>query len=238
MTTYCLPPTDTCWASRSRLRAARLPQDLPGLLVERAEFLVLRRADEHEAAGGHDRSAVILGPRLRASALHQLGQLAKRHLPCDFALVEVDGIERAPRRFHRRVAVGIEEPVIARRRVGNVGGASSGSLRDVAVGLSPKRNATSALRSWLESAGKAGIRPRPTRNRLVHRFTRQPLTDCRDVRDVARAVAFSSAPWHDHAVGLVNALTDCGGRRLLRAVDLDHRQDPRHLVAVHVEPSR
>ena len=45
------------------------------------------------------------------------GDLAERDRPPDLAGVEVDGVERAPGRLHRRVALGVEEPVVAEVRV-------------------------------------------------------------------------------------------------------------------------
>ena len=43
----------------------------------------------------------------------QLGILAEGNLPGDLALVQVDGVERSPRRLDGRIAIRIEELVIA-----------------------------------------------------------------------------------------------------------------------------
>ena len=50
---------------------------------------------------------------VRSRTEDQLGKLSQRHLPEDFAPVEVDGVERAPRRLDGRVSVRIQESVVA-----------------------------------------------------------------------------------------------------------------------------
>ncbi len=59
------------------------------------------------------RPAVVLGAGIRQALGRELGILAKRHTPDEVARVEVDGIQRAPRRRDRRVAIGIEELAVA-----------------------------------------------------------------------------------------------------------------------------
>src|SRR5687767_8627984 len=83
----------------------RLPQQLAGVLVEGAEFLVIVRCpDEQQAAGGHDRPAVVLGAGVLEPLRGELGILAERDFPGVLTSVQVDRIQRPPRRRDRGVA--------------------------------------------------------------------------------------------------------------------------------------
>ena len=97
MTTYWRP--FDLIGRRGRVAAGRegvLPEELAGLLVEGVDALVLRAGDEHQAAGRHDRAAEGLGARPRDAAGGQLGVLAERDPPGEFARVEVDRVQARP----------------------------------------------------------------------------------------------------------------------------------------------
>ena len=73
----------------------------------------IRGADEQEAAGGDDRSAVVVAAGVRQPFRGQLREFAEGNLPADRPGVEIDGAERAPWRGNRRVSVGIAEQRLA-----------------------------------------------------------------------------------------------------------------------------
>ena len=81
-----------------------------GVLVESADGLVGRRADENQSGRRHHRTAVVLGAGQCNAPLRQLGVFAERHFPLDLAGIQIDRVERAPRRFDRRIALAIEHP--------------------------------------------------------------------------------------------------------------------------------
>ena len=62
-----------------------------------------------------DRPAVVVAAGVLQPFRRQLGILAERNLPADRAGVEIDRVERAPRRRDRRVAVGVAEDAFRRR---------------------------------------------------------------------------------------------------------------------------
>src|SRR5206468_12657983 len=79
-----LPAIDLVGRGRrvARERQRRFPQQPAGRFVERAELSIeVRRADEDEAAGRGDRTAVVLGPCVAVPLLDELRVLAERYLP-------------------------------------------------------------------------------------------------------------------------------------------------------------
>src|SRR5262249_57048171 len=92
----------------------RLPQQRAGRLVEGAELpIVIRGRDEHEAAGGDEGTAVVLAARVFQPLRDELGIFAERHFPGVLASVEIDRVERAPRRRHRGISLRVEELLVA-----------------------------------------------------------------------------------------------------------------------------
>ena len=59
-------------------------------------------------------AAVVVGAGVLEPLRRELGILAERDLPADGALVQIDGVERAPRRLDGGIAVVVEEDVEAR----------------------------------------------------------------------------------------------------------------------------
>ncbi len=72
-----------------------LPQLFSGGRVERAEPLVVGRADEDETLAGH-RRARAAGVALQLLALRQTLDKTERHLPLDRAGIGVDRDQLAP----------------------------------------------------------------------------------------------------------------------------------------------
>ena len=72
-----------------------MPKKFAGCFVEGVELFIFGAADEDEAAGSDDGAAEIFRAGLRNAARGQFGKFAERHLPENFAFVEVDGIESA-----------------------------------------------------------------------------------------------------------------------------------------------
>src|SRR5439155_15918824 len=62
-------------------RQGELPQDLAGLRVEGAEFLIIGRCEKHQPARGGDRSADRIRARLGNTASLQLRELAVDYPP-------------------------------------------------------------------------------------------------------------------------------------------------------------
>ena len=79
--------------------------------------VAVRRANEDEAASRDHGAAVILASRVANSLGHKLGILTERNFPGNLTGIEVNRVERAPGRFHGRVAVRIKKFVIAIRGV-------------------------------------------------------------------------------------------------------------------------
>src|SRR5208283_3189782 len=93
-----------------RERKCGLPEQLTGGFVEGAEFLVVVRGpNEKQSARSDDRPAVILRTGILHALCHQFRVFAERNLPDIFAGIEVDGIQRAPRRLNCGVTVRIEK---------------------------------------------------------------------------------------------------------------------------------
>src|SRR5437773_7014624 len=82
----------------------RDPQLFPGFRIERAETLVIGRADEYDAAGGCDRAAHVDAARVFLSFGKFIGD-AQRHLPHDIAGVRIDRAELTPWRLLARPAL-------------------------------------------------------------------------------------------------------------------------------------
>ncbi len=81
--------------------------------IEGADFFVARAGAEDEAAGGHHGAAEVLLAGLGHAFRGEFGVLAERHFPDDFAGVEVEAIQRAPRRVAAGVALGIGDSDVA-----------------------------------------------------------------------------------------------------------------------------
>ena len=87
----------------------RFPQQLSGGFVESVKLaVVVGSADEEQAAGCDHWSAVVLAACVANSLGDQLGKFAEGNLPHDLAGVQVDGVERAPRRLDGGVPSGSE----------------------------------------------------------------------------------------------------------------------------------
>src|SRR3954469_2916676 len=85
---------------RRDVRARRqlgLPQLPAALRLEGAEAAVDGRADEDDAAGGGDAAADVERAGLVEAFVLERLEEPERHLPCDLALVHVDGDELAER---------------------------------------------------------------------------------------------------------------------------------------------
>ena len=137
----------------------RLPQERARGLVEGADLpVVVRRRDEDQAAGGDDRAAVVLAAGILQSLRHELGILAERNLPRVLAGIQVDGVERAPRRRGCGIAVRVEELPVAGEAEGVVDQRVPGFGRG-ASRRSP--GSTMALTAAGSSCGNPGIRPAP-----------------------------------------------------------------------------
>src|SRR5688572_6330635 len=80
------------------------PEELAGFGVEGVEHFVLGAADEDQAAAGDDGAAEAFGAGLGDAPGGELGELAQRDLPGEFAGVQVDGGEGAPGGFDGGVA--------------------------------------------------------------------------------------------------------------------------------------
>ena len=90
----------------------------PVALVERADLVVVRRGgDDQQPVLGDDRAAVAVGARVADSLGRQLRILAERNRPARLARVQVDRVERAPRRLDARISLVVEEDVEERRAV-------------------------------------------------------------------------------------------------------------------------
>ena len=92
--------------------------DLPGGLIEGAElFVVVGGTDKEKAACGDDGAAVVFAARVGHAFGSEFGIFAEIYFPGVFAGVEVDGVERSPRRSDGGVAVGIEKSTIAGKAI-------------------------------------------------------------------------------------------------------------------------
>ena len=70
-------------------------------------------SDEDEAAGGDHRPAVVLGPRVPEPLGGQFGKFSQGNLPGEFAPVQIDGRQRAPRGLDARISVRVQQLVVA-----------------------------------------------------------------------------------------------------------------------------
>ena len=70
------------------------------------------RADEQDTASSDYGASVVFAAGVAQAPRGQLWKLAKRNLPDDFAPVEVNRIQRSPRRLHGGIAVGVKELVV------------------------------------------------------------------------------------------------------------------------------
>src|SRR5207244_228644 len=95
-----------------------LPEQLASRFIERAEFLVLCGGDEHQAAGGNYRSAVLLRAGVANASRCQFRVLAERDAPAVVAVIEVDCAECAPRWFGRRISGGVPPALVSDKLVG------------------------------------------------------------------------------------------------------------------------
>src|SRR5205814_3391661 len=107
-------------------RETRVPQDGAVVLVEGAESLVAARADEDQAARGHERPTVGLGAGWWTPIARQCGPVAEGHLPQVRAGVQIDRVQGCPRRLAGRALLLVENAVVPgedplglRRRVGS-----------------------------------------------------------------------------------------------------------------------
>ena len=106
------------WRGIPGKRQRRLPQQFARQLVERAQLAIeIGGGDEEQAAGGDDGPAVVVAAGVAQALRDELGIFAERNLPANRAGVEIDRVQRAPRRRDRRIAVRIA-PAAFRRRCG------------------------------------------------------------------------------------------------------------------------
>ena len=68
-----------------------------------------RGANKNQAARRHYWTTVIVAAGVLHSLRREHGNFPEWNLPADFALIQIDGIERSPRRLDGRVAVRIQE---------------------------------------------------------------------------------------------------------------------------------
>ena len=190
----------------------RLPEQLAGQLVVGAELLVeVRRADEQQAARGDDRAAVVVAAGVGQPLRGQLGILAERDLPADRAGVEIDRVQRAPRRRDRRIAVRIEQQMCSRRC-----GTSASSDRFVTAGsaalsLPVMRKSTRSLMLRAAHVGEcrhaAGALADDRRD-LLARAGASPMP----TSDGAAGEPCDPSPWQRRALRCCRARCRCSGR--------------------------
>src|SRR5688500_12926473 len=96
------------------------PNQLAGIFVEGVEPLVHRRADEHQPARRHQRSADVECAGWRKSLLLQRGICPQRHLPANLASIQVNRVQRAPGTLVDGESVRIAEVMMPRVHIRNL----------------------------------------------------------------------------------------------------------------------
>src|SRR5262249_813165 len=86
---------------------------------------------KEQATRGDYRAAVVFGPGLRYPLRRQGRVFSQRNAPDQFASVEVETIERAPRRLTGRIAFIVQEPGIAGKTVARTMGFSRWTWRAI-----------------------------------------------------------------------------------------------------------
>ena len=76
-----------------------------------------RGADEYQTSRGDNRSTEVCRASVLYALCNKFRNLTQWHLPADFTCIQVDGVQRSPRRFDGRITIGIEKRGLYRRRV-------------------------------------------------------------------------------------------------------------------------
>src|SRR5690606_31673621 len=84
------------WCSMSRRRQFVLPEDFSRFRIEGPEHLVTCCSKEEEVTRRQGRPAQVLGASRRQSFFKQFGIKSQGHLPQNFALVKINGIQGSP----------------------------------------------------------------------------------------------------------------------------------------------
>ncbi len=69
-----------------------MPKNFAGLLIESAESLISGRSDKDQATCGRKWATIVLRPGWWNASGRQLGVLAERNFPLDFARIEIDRV--------------------------------------------------------------------------------------------------------------------------------------------------
>src|SRR5581483_6375853 len=105
----------------TRRRQGGFPEQFPGCFIESSKLaLIVRGANENQAARGDHRTAVVFTAGIAHSLGSQLGILSQRRFPGNLAGIEIDRIQCSPWRLHCGVSVRVEKLVIAVVCVGHV----------------------------------------------------------------------------------------------------------------------
>src|SRR5690349_9353887 len=100
-----------CGRGIAREWQRRFPQQLAGALVEDVKLLVvIGRAYEEQSARSDDRAAIVFRAGLLHSFGDEFGKLTEWNTPSVLARVEVDRIQRSPRRPDGGIAFRIDPP--------------------------------------------------------------------------------------------------------------------------------
>src|SRR6516165_6306599 len=95
-------------------REIPLPEQLASLRVERVQLAVEERGtDEQHSARCKDRTTIVFGSRISHAVCSEFGIVTERNLPKILTRVQVDGVECAPGRRDRGIAVRIKKLAVA-----------------------------------------------------------------------------------------------------------------------------
>ena len=228
-----LSPVDV--VSRRRAVACKrhrgFPQQLAGLLVERAELLVVvRRPDEHQTACCHNRPAVVLAARVLQTLGRELGIFTKGNLPRILTRIQINRVQGSPRRRNGGIPVWIEELVMSGEPVLRVErrrcrAGRSADDRFVALG--------DVLNDGVDVFGrqrrKRGHAAAAVEDHRAHVGLRHPVGDVNERRDGRRRTGLVCTVAR-RALRLVQHLAADGRARRRR---FGQRVEPHHLVRVH-----
>src|SRR5205823_617774 len=98
------------------------PEQRAAPLVISMEAFIHCRANKHQPPRGDERSADVESASRRESFLFKSRVCSQRDLPADFALVEVDRVQCAPRTFVDWKSIRIPKFVVARGNIRNLVG--------------------------------------------------------------------------------------------------------------------
>src|ERR1700722_10750087 len=213
----------------ARRRHRVFPQELPRQLVERADLVVVDSCgDKKDAAFRHDSPTIVL---TAGGGVIQLRIITEWNLPDISTRVEIQRIQRSPRRADRRVAIRVQELCIALEHIVDVPARVVGCSRRLRVVITDVSRQAVDL-SLAQAAFKSGHPPRSMGNHLCDLLARHPLgqsKQCGERRGVALAV--------DAMATGAGGAVDLGSRGLAAGV-LDPRpqlQDVGLFVGVDIE---